>query len=232
MWGKIALCTTIIWQEATQISVAVYFFKEMTIDEDSYIVPFADLEYFGLLGADPQSDFLSTILQVVCHMPHGFSLSIQQCSAICKVQIGEATISPLDTKVCRVHDLPHHIVDNDNEEECQQYTTLPVSRGSGEERFNTSGCLDAATNLVVQHLENGDISLWNTIGTKHFPPWKLMDAVKCLFEVYKIDNQLLLALKTLLSDGVQYEDLFSTGLSISEIRLFFLKYKAYLSFYH
>ena len=48
-------------------------------------------------------------------MLHGFSLSNQKCSIICKIQIGEVMISHLDTKVCRVHGLLHHIVNDHNE---------------------------------------------------------------------------------------------------------------------
>ena len=94
-----------------------YFFKELVIDENIYIIWFADLQYFGPLGTDPQSNFPSTILQVVCHMLHGFSLSSKQWNIICKVQISEVLISSLDTEVFRVHGLLHHIASDHNEQE-------------------------------------------------------------------------------------------------------------------
>ena len=42
------------------------------------------------------------------------------------------------------------------------------SRGGGEEGCNASGCLDAETKVVVQHLQDGDISLWDTIDSQYF----------------------------------------------------------------
>ena len=97
-------------------------------------------------------------------------------------------ISPLDTEVCRVHGLPHHIVDDYNEQEWQQYAALLDSRGNGEERCNAGGCIDAATRVVISYLEDCDTSLLNTVDTQYFPQWRSMDRVKHLFEVYKIDN--------------------------------------------
>ena len=57
-WG---LCTIIIWQNAAQILEAVCSFEELVIDEDNYIICFANLQYFDFLGTDLQSNFLSAI---------------------------------------------------------------------------------------------------------------------------------------------------------------------------
>ena len=87
----------------------------MVTNKDIYIIQVANLQYIGLLGADPQSDSLCHLAD--CHMLHGFILSSQQCNIICKVQISEVMTSLLDTEVCRVCSHPHHIVDDHNEQE-------------------------------------------------------------------------------------------------------------------
>ena len=151
----------------------------MLHDEDGRMLLGTDLNGLGIFAVYPKSDLSPKCLYIVCYFLYSCQRVTSGIHVICKIQVSQPLLAPLDSKTGAVDCFNHDKVDGDEEEKRGRETaTLPHACINVEHLCISNACFHTAAGVNVKCLEYVDEFVW----FQYFQ-WLTVDVVKCFLEI-------------------------------------------------